>query len=737
MFALLPLICLALIGLWIKPYAASWRGTLFYATVLWGVLVVAITEILSLFHGLTVSGVLFVWSITIILLLAGIARHISKTPVLLGQLRTRWQNVAFTEKILLIGMGVIFGITGIIALAAPPNTWDVVSYHMPRVFFWEQYQTLAPFPTHTNRQIYQPPFAEFIILHLQLLSGSDQFANIAQWAVLILTGIGVSATAKQLGANLFGQIFSAVLGVSLPIGILQATGAKNDLMTAFWVICLAYFVIEDIHHRVTEASQRNNFFVFLVPSRFVFFIGAAAGLALLTKGTAYPCIAPLLIWYFVTKWRQNLELNLQSIEKTHDAVGIRYIVSIRIPLKYLLFTGSIAILLNAGHWLRNFSVYGTPLTAPSHSIYYANEIFSPAVLVSNSIRNLALHVFIPSQQLSEAITQTINHLHHLIGLNSSDLRTTFPGDTFALPLIWQIFNEDRAGNPLHLALFGIAIVLLPALNWKNRPSKNKIIPTPKPAPFHREGKPTPPFYTVRGQAGEDKRTASIQNLIIYACIILSSFLLFSLLLKWQVWGTRLQLPFFVLIAPFTGTVFAAVLPRWFNFLIGLILLGVALFIAMNGVPRPLFASTDYHALALGFYTGSENIDYESVLVQPRLEQYFNSRHEWYAPSLQAAEKIAALDCASVGLVSDENGWLYPLMMLLKTQNPAITMQYVNVQNETASLAQYPPFADFIPCAIIEIHGQRALLPDPATLNGKPYQQYWKNSLYSILVPENS
>jgi hypothetical protein len=747
MATLIPILCFGLLIGWRYQLLQSWREAVLSAALLWGIMVVLLTESLSSLQGLTFWGALGAWTIVFMVLVIVFFRQ--------GKLRlftpfVFWQALSWQEKIWLLGIVLVIGVTGMIALAAPPNTWDAVSYHLTRVVFWEQYHTIAPYPTHTDRQIYQPPFAEFIILHLQLLSGSDALANMGQWAALILTSIGVSAIAKQLGANRFGQMFSAVLCVTLPIGILQATGAKNDFIMAFWVVCLAYFVIKATQHFSISAvsGQRSaidqniqhlglgtsDFLLSPQPSALsttqhlglgtsdfllstAFYIGASSGLALLTKGTAYPFIVPLLAWYVVVLFWRNLLSNPISTQKIagHNR---SYITLLRIiPLKSLLVVGGMIIMLNAGHWLRNISVYGTPLTAPDHTAFYANEMLSPVVLISNLTRNVALHIFIPDQvnsivDISGGIMQAITSIHAGLGLGISDPRTTFPLDTFKLPPIWDLFNEDRAGNPLHLGLLGLALVLLPVV-YKNLIPQSPLDLTPQP-----------PLLKARGS-----------QIIFYLFALLSSFVLFSLLLKWQQWGTRLQLPFFVLSAPFIAVVLTAVMWRWLNFLIGLLLLVVALFIAMNGVPRALFASTDSHPLALSFYIGTENINHESVLVQPRSEQYFNSRFEWYPPSAETAQAMKKLGCESVGFISGENGWLYPIIMLLKTEIPGLYMQHVNVENATAVLAQYPPFVDFVPCAIIEIRGQQGDLPEHIMSDGKRYQQEFRNGLYSIYLPE--
>lgn len=231
MFAVLPLI--ALLVLWGLAYlrTGTTRGALLYALTIWGVLLTALTELLSLFHALTFPALLIAW--LLVLLALGYTAYrqdmINVYRAMLAKIRLR----SGVNWLVIAGLALVIGIVGLVALVAPPNTWDSMAYHMPRVFFWEQWHTLAPFPTHTIRQQYQPPFAEFIMLHLDIFTGGDALANIGQWCALIFSCIGVSAITKQLGGNIRAQTLAAVLCATLPIGIMQATGSKNDFITAF------------------------------------------------------------------------------------------------------------------------------------------------------------------------------------------------------------------------------------------------------------------------------------------------------------------------------------------------------------------------------------------------------------------------------------------------------------------------------------------------------------------------
>ena len=51
-----------------------------------------------------------------------------------------------------------------VAYVYPPNTYDSMTYHLPRVMHWAQDRSLVPYPTSIERQIQMQPLAELIYL---------------------------------------------------------------------------------------------------------------------------------------------------------------------------------------------------------------------------------------------------------------------------------------------------------------------------------------------------------------------------------------------------------------------------------------------------------------------------------------------------------------------------------------------------------------------------------------------
>ena len=421
MFVVLPAFCFVLIFFHMlhrRPPGTEIRSVVLSAAVVWGVALAGITELLSLVNAVTAGAMAACWA----MLGAGLA-----AAFLAGRPGTeaRWKPEIPAMPALAMGLpiAVIVVGTGVSAAAGWPNQWDSMVYHLSRVDHWIQNASVGFYPSHIVRQLYNPPWAEYAILHLRALGGDERWSNAVQWFSMLGSLIGVSVIARRLGATPRGQLFSALFCATIPMGILQASGTQNDYVVAFWLVCMTDAVLSP------PSASRS------------FQIGAGLGLALLSKGTAPIFAGPLLMsmsGFTATGW------------STRVGRGVWVLL--------------IAIVLNAPHWSRNIETFGSPLgprnlgSADDSRDKLTNEALSPGILASNVVRNLSLHAGTPFRNVNLALEEAIERGHAWFGLDVNDPRSTRLYSLSRFEIVGGSTDPDRSGNPLHLLLILSAAV---------------------------------------------------------------------------------------------------------------------------------------------------------------------------------------------------------------------------------------------------------------------------------------
>ena len=418
MLAVLPL---GFFGLNVLLFSATngWRAAFIKAAVVWGLLVVGSAEALSPFRALSPSALVGVWGAALVV--AGLGawwRRALVAEQLRSTLARRPDPMLAAAVIPVAGIAVA---TGVIAWVAPPNTYDSMAYHMARVAHWAADGTVADYPTNVLRQLYLPPWSEFAVLHLQILSGGDHLANLVQWFSMIGSVVGASLIARHLGAPAIGQALAAIVVATLPMGILQASSTQTDYVLAYWLVCSVALALQFVKTPTPQAAA---------------WFASGLGLAMLTKGTAYVFAAPLVAalgYWMLSRLRKQLLLSAA--------------VMVLIPL-----------VINSGYYLRNQTLFHNPVGPVAENALVVNASFSPPAIVSNLMRDGILQFGTPITRVNQWVEHGIARVHaQVLHIGVSDPATTYPDAVFHVNAL--SLDEDYAGDPLQ-ALLAIAAVLV-------------------------------------------------------------------------------------------------------------------------------------------------------------------------------------------------------------------------------------------------------------------------------------
>jgi hypothetical protein len=308
-------------------------------------------------------------------------------------------------------------LVGLVAIVAPPNSWDAMEYHMPRMIFWVSNHTLRNFPTPDYAQLVQGTAAEAVSLNTYLLWGSDRLVNLQEFFCFFGCAVGASAIASRLGADRTGQLLAALFVVTIPEAILESSGAMTTGVVSFWTVCACYFLM--------RAGETSNDWEIVTAA-------LAAGLALLTKGIAFIYLPILLLGCL-----------------SFRPATARWWLLKRLPLFAVL-----ALAINAGQFVRAYQVTGTPLGAPfpggGPRLHFGNDHPSPASIAANVIRQATLHLGTPSHTVNVRIEAVARRTIRLLGQDPDDPNAVWSGSPYAISPPGRL--EVFAGNPLHFVI---------------------------------------------------------------------------------------------------------------------------------------------------------------------------------------------------------------------------------------------------------------------------------------------
>jgi hypothetical protein len=480
----------------------DWRRSALAAAVIWGTGVTLSTE------GLSAPGLVSRGPVAVFWLAVCVAVFLYRR--VLGMRYPQAPDAANSApsealpavlKGLLAVTGVAVLLVGVDALAAPPSTWDAMLSHLPRVTMWTSNHSVRFYPTPDFCQLVYGPWPEYAMLHTVLLWGSDRFVNLIEFFSLIGSAIGVSLIAQRLGAGARGQALAAIASATIPEGILEASGAMNNYVISFWIVTTVVFLL--------DWNENPGWLNTLC-------VGLSAGLAILTKGTAYVYLPFLVLacWWMGTRSTRILFLKRSPL----------FLVAI--------------LALNAPHYVRCYQLTGTPLGLPLPFSYPRVEMFFAHVTVqgtiANIIRNVSLHFGTPTEFTNRWVERAFRLTIRAVGANPDDAAATWLGAPYRLNRF--SLHEIYAGNPLQMALLLISIVIV-AYKWKDGRSR---------------------------------------HLFWYTLAVVAGFVFFSARLLWTVWSSRYHLPLFVLGAAVTGLVLERYASRRVATLVAALLVAYAL-----------------------------------------------------------------------------------------------------------------------------------------------------------------
>ncbi len=270
------------------------------------------------------------------------------------------------------------------------------------------------------------------------------------------------------------------------IALLSVSSAVLEASNTKNDILVTYFILNYIYCWVILIKEKRlNVFIFVT----------SIALSVLTKGTSYVFLSSITVGFLLI-----LLLNRGAFRPLINIENFkRFFIGVALVL-FLLFP----------FYYRNISLSGNIYCQDQkEKVFYQNEIITAKSVVSNSIKNISVQLCPPLNIFP--IYQIVQKIHLKFNLPSiNEPALNFAGFKFSIPemKIKNYFEEDSVPN-FFLFFISCLVMVSAILNFKK------------------------------------------SGFRLWLCgifLFLLSFVIFSAMLKWQIWHTRLLIPAFVILS---------------------------------------------------------------------------------------------------------------------------------------------------------------------------------------------
>jgi hypothetical protein len=489
-----------------------------------GLAVYASTETLSSINSLNYPSIAVFWSvITLVFGYFNFKRNywiLSYSDFLkAGRLLSRNEKILFYFVCLVYLIPLLF-----LAVYAPPNNTDSVNYHLARVVFWLQNQNVEHFPTVYIQQLYHNVFSEYILLHIMALNGwNDYFVNLVQWLAMLGSVCAIGLVGKLLGFGRRIQLFLSVLQLTLPIGILESTTTQNDYIANFLFLAFLYFGLRLVQIKKPKSVNSESGTVPILTPKSGRNPFSFPGERAKDRGVFWLALALALGGFnkytvFLFGFPLCVWIGVELLKNYPFKFSLR-VFFVALGMLVLVFTP---------FFKRNYDLFGNVLSSTKGSPLFTEEVATEqkciGCVASVALKNLIAHLGLPFQSYNQQIDQGVATIHQWLGvpLNGPELNV----DAYYTRFVIQ---EDMSHNPWHFLLIFIGAIWL-IFQKKHRDFKLLLI-----------------------------------------CAV-TGFVLFSALIKYQIYNTRVIMPFFSMGFLWTGVMMSQLDKKWRMGVIGAFLL---------------------------------------------------------------------------------------------------------------------------------------------------------------------
>ncbi len=319
---------------------------------------------------------------------------------------------------------------GVLALSAVSITsnWDSMTYHMPRVMHWIQNKSVDFYATSEIRQITSPPLAEYMIMHVMLLSGSDKFVCMVHGMSYVLSAGLIYFISIKMKAEKRYAYLAVFLFLMMPPAIAEAVTTQNDLFSALILLLFFYYYLDFAYQSDLTISKE----ILLLSVK----LGTTIALGYLAKPNVLIIMAILIGYLGIIKiWKKE-------------------------KVKNMLFAGIVGIVAAVigicPFMIKSYKVYGT-LFPSSQTEGITVTTLDLRLLIANCYKNMVKYISTPLiPGMNSFLIKVSNVIERVLGIDIND--PAISTMEFVLPDGDKAYQQSMATNPVVMLLCVLVIL---------------------------------------------------------------------------------------------------------------------------------------------------------------------------------------------------------------------------------------------------------------------------------------
>lgn len=251
---------------------------------------------LNLFKAIDHAFLFLILQLAMCVLLSFLVRHRwpLSTKEYLERLKPSNSYLRWFDYVLIILMGAVLSAFFVVGITTPPNNLDSLDpTGITRIFYWFQQGSIGSSFFSSMADIFDPKSLHIQGLWLFSLGRSEYLFFLVQWFSLVVSTVTIFKISRSLNYSLTNSLLSSLVGLSIPVVLMQAYSFQGDLTVAVCILVSLSFVMDWL-------VSKSKLDLVAAGLAFVFALGSKKAAFL-----AIPAFGLFILFWLITKLKNK------------------------------------------------------------------------------------------------------------------------------------------------------------------------------------------------------------------------------------------------------------------------------------------------------------------------------------------------------------------------------------------------------------------------------------------------